>query len=597
MKAIFATMLVLASLLTGCYNSSKNDDTVTSGQSSITTKEAAAHAVALVRSMRVDLVSQGTALTVDPQQTVQSSITTSYPISYSKHRDCNVSGTADTVGEKISDTEYNATNSFDTCQQIPGIIVDGDNHVYAQLHGDNLYAELTDNAVNVTMGALDISIHSDIKFYSDKDFNSSSVVLDGNVSLAENSNTYDAIFHDFNVTLNTQQKNMQMNGNVEIFACGKENFDIQTLQPITTAANGTFTAGKLKINGAIFDYNADKSVSVTLADGTQYRLPQGMDVICTLDSGSILIGSTRDAVTHNFLKDVNISATINTTPQGVYKVQSDANGNFKFKDLVEGNYTLNFVKNGYIPSSAGFNVGRNVQQNFGLIDLVPLAQADQNVTFSGVVKHAQDGSTVSDVTIVIHEGHNSPTGTVIATINSDANGAFSFELPTGNYTVEMSKNGFITSTSTSISLSSDLYQELTITPVITASEASIVLTWGDEPQDLDSHLIKKDKYEIYWDNQSISLPTGETASLDTDDTDGYGPETISLDNLDDTTIYTYYVYNYSDESPISTSNAVVSVTFGSDTFTFRPPNQSGRTWTVFTIENGTLVPCTGTCIQ
>ena len=449
MKAIFATMLVLASLLTGCYNSSKNDDTVTSGQSSITTKEAAAHAVALVRSMRVDLVSQGTALTVDPQQTVQSSITTSYPISYSKHRDCNVSGTADTVGEKISDTEYNATNSFDACQQIPGIIVDGDNHVYAQLHGDNLYAELTDNAVNVAMGALDISIHSDIKFYSDKDFNSSSVVLDGNVSLAENSNTYDAIFHDFNVTLNTQQKNMQMNGNVEIFACGKENFDIQTLQPITTAANGTFTAGKLKINGAIFDYNADKSVSVTLADGTQYILPQGMDVICTLDSGSILSGSTRDAVSHDFLADVNITATTGSTPPlALYKVSSDIDGNFKFKDMIEGNYNLTFNKDGYIPVIAQFSVGENVQENFGLIELIPDSLQDQNFTFSGVVKHAQNATAVEGVTVVIHEGHNTPTGTVIATLTTDANGAFSAEFPAGNYTIEIRKDGFITTTST-----------------------------------------------------------------------------------------------------------------------------------------------------
>jgi len=599
MKAILATMLVLASLLTGCYNSSSDDKGYTGNKTSITTKEGAAQAIALVKSMHVDLLSAGITQSMDPQQTMQTSDAISYPISYNKHRDCNVSGTADTVGEKISDTEYNATNSFNSCQQLPGIVVNGENHVYAQLLGNELQATLTDNEIGVTIGHLSMSINSDIKFYSDRDFNTSSVILDGNVSLTEDSNNYESVFHDFNVTLDIQARNMQMNGQVDIFACGKEYFDIQTLQPITTAANGTFTSGKLKINGAVFEYGADKSVFVTLADGTQYVLPQGMDAICTLDSGSMLIGSTRDAVSHDFLADVNITATTGSTPPlALYQVASDTNGNFEFKDLVEGNYNLTFEKVGYIPVIAQFSVGENVQENFGLIDLVPASVQDQNFTFSGVVKHAQDATVVEGVTVVVHEGHNMPTGAVIATTTTDANGAFSTNIPAGNYTIEIYKNGFITSTSTFIALADDIYQELTIAPLLTAaSQASIVLTWEDRPRDLDSHLIKKDAYEISYYHKTESLRSGETASLDADDTNGYGPETISLDNLDDTALYTYKVYNYSNEEPLSTSNAVVSVTFGSDTYTFRPPNQSGRTWTVFTIENGVLTPCTGTCIQ
>jgi len=598
MKAILATMLVLASLLTGCYNSSSDDNSYTSNKTSITTKEGAAQAIALVKSMHVDLLAAGVTQSLDPQETMQTSDAVTYPISYDKHRDCNVSGTADTVGEKISDTEYNATNSFNACQQLPGIVVNGENHVYAQLLGNDLQATLTDNEIGVTIGSLSMSINSDIKFYSDRDFNTSSVILDGNVSLTEDSNSYESLFHDFNVTLDTQAKNMQMNGQVDIFACGKEYFDIQTLQPITTAANGTFTSGKLKINGAVFEYNADKSVAVTLADGTQYILPQGMDVMCTLDSGSILSGSTRDAVSHDFLADVNITATTGSTPPlALYEVQSDTDGNFRFRDMIEGDYNLTFNKAGYIPVIAQFNVGENVQENFGLIDLIPNSLQDQNFTFSGVVKHAQDATAVEGVTVVVHEGHNTPTGTIVATLTTDANGAFSTELPAGNYTIEIYKDGFITTTSTFIALADDIYQELTIAPLLTASQASIVLTWEETPRDLDSHLIKQDAYEIYYGHKTESLRSGETASLDTDDTSGYGPETISLDNLDDTATYTYKVYNWSNEEPLSTSNAVVSVTFGSDTYTFRPPNQDGRTWTAFTIENGVLTPCSGTCIQ
>jgi len=595
-KFILAIMLTLAMFMTGCFNSNQADNK--SGSiAQILTEQDAQQAVSMVKSMHIDAISQATTSSVTSQAGMQAT-TTDYPVAYSIHRDCNISGTADTVGEKLSDTDYNATNTFEACQHTPGIEVNGQNHVYAKLQGDELFAELTDNEIIVTMGELNIDINSNILFHSNRDFSLVDITLDGNTTLTEGSNTYLATFHDFNITQNTTDVTMQMNGSVDIFACGKEYFDIQTLEPITTASNGTFTAGKLKINGAIFQYNNNKTVSVTLTNGDTYTIPQGMDMICNLDSGSILIGSIRDAVTLNFLNDVNVSATVGSGDSlGIYTSHSDANGNFKLTDLSPGDYTLLFEKNGYIPASAQFTVGENVQENFGLIDLLPDTVSEANVTFSGAVKNAQSGDKVADVTIVIHAGHNDPNGNIIVTTTSDANGNFSVDLPTGNYTVEISKNGFTTSSSTSISLTDNLYQELTIVPIITANQAIITLSWGENPSDLDSHLQKQNEYEIYYGHTSVSLASGETASLDIDDTSGYGPETISLDNLDANATYTYFVYHYRGSQSIATSSAIVTVTFGSTTYDLRPPNQSGRTWTVFNIENGVLVPCTGTCIQ
>ena len=615
MKSIIAIMLVLATMMSGCFDAKQRKEAVSS--SGISTKQEAAHAVAMVRTMRLDALAQGVSSSVGANQAMQAT-DVSYPIDYSIHRDCNVSGTADTDGQKISDTEYNATNSFDACQQIPGIVVSGNNHVYAQLLGNDLYAELTENEIEVNMGSLYMyfDYESPMKFYSDKNFSFATIILDGGVALSENPSEgefgptiaenggedgYQGDFHDFNVTMvigDARIPTLELNGTLDIYACGKENFNIQTVAPLTVAVNGTFNAGTLNINGALFEYNDDKTVKVTLADGTAYNLPQGLDPMCTLESGSTLIGSTRDAVSGALLQDVNISAaTAIVDLEGTYAVNSDANGNFKFKDLVQGSYEMTFERNGYVTASALFTVGENVAENMGLIKLIPNSYADQNITFSGIVKNAQGGNNIDGADIKIHSGINNPNGAVIATGLSDANGNFSIDLVTGYYTIVVAKAGFITSDNISLTMAADTQQDLTLTPTLSATEATITLTWQQTPRDLDSHFIKDSVYEVYYNNPNVSLSTGETASLDNDDTSSYGPENITVNNIDQNATYTYNVFNWSNESALSTSNAVVTVNFGSETLTFRPPNQSGRTWTVFTIENGHLIPCTGTCIQ
>jgi len=51
----------------------------------------------------------------------------------------------------------------------------------------------------------------------------------------------------------------------------------------------------------------------------------------------------------------------------------------------------------------------------------------------------------------------------------------------------------------------------------------IVLNWGQNPLDLDSHLSYKNQH-VYWDSKQ-----GLAANLDVDDTDSYGPETVTID--------------------------------------------------------------------
>ena len=129
----------------------------------------------------------------------------------------------------------------------------------------------------------------------------------------------------------------------------------------------------------------------------------------------------------------------------------------------------------------------------------------------------------------------------------------------------------------------------------------IILTWGEDPRDLDSHLSGPNDdgtgfYHIYYadKNNCSSAPcdSNEPAWLDVDDTTSYGPETITIQKVDGQFIegtYSYYVHHYAGSSNIPESGAVVKIYEGNSLIgTYSPPqtNQSVEedwVWKVFNI--------------
>ena len=120
----------------------------------------------------------------------------------------------------------------------------------------------------------------------------------------------------------------------------------------------------------------------------------------------------------------------------------------------------------------------------------------------------------------------------------------------------------------------------------------IVLSWGSSPEDLDSHLSYEGGYVCYYQKDASQ------ANLDVDDTDSYGPETITITKKIQGKKYVYAVHNFSDKdngnnNRLSTiSRAKVYVYIGNTLVrTFTPPvNTKGTVWIPFLIdENGNLV--------
>jgi uncharacterized protein YfaP (DUF2135 family) len=87
--------------------------------------------------------------------------------------------------------------------------------------------------------------------------------------------------------------------------------------------------------------------------------------------------------------------------------------------------------------------------------------------------------------------------------------------------------------------------------------------------------------------------------LDVDDTDGRGPETVTIVDLEKTGLYKYYVADYTNCSDgnyssyqLSNSDATVRVyTDEGLVATFHvPTDREGVIWEVFEIRNGNIVP-------
>jgi hypothetical protein len=90
-----------------------------------------------------------------------------------------------------------------------------------------------------------------------------------------------------------------------------------------------------------------------------------------------------------------------------------------------------------------------------------------------------------------------------------------------------------------------LNRRLLLSPKIGGNSMRFILQWNDEPEDMDLHLIGDDLHITYRD-----MKQSGQASLDQDAQHGWGPETITLKNIQGDKNYLLRVVNYSGEKKI-----------------------------------------------
>lgn len=315
-----------------------------------------------------------------------------------------------------------------------------------------------------------------------------------------------------------------------------------------------------------------------------------------LDSnyGAVVSRVVESANNNNIISNAIISA-YDGNGEYVGSAMSDENaGQFELY-LPDGEYTIVAYQMGYMPA-----VKRNIKATSGEVNYIDWFKLSAETvgsqyTVQGKITNAVDNSPISNVKMRFINLYEQEFETEIYTNND---GTYRVTLPTACYEVSLSKDGFVNSEFNVVAAADmeNVSQNSMLSPSLGNGQFRMVLTWNENPRDLDSHIIGQksngSSFHVYYSHQNEYDGDTLVANLDVDDTTSYGPETITLNPRTSGT-YKYYIHNYSGNgtASLSTSLAQVKLYKGNTLIaTYNvPTNQgTGRYWTLFEITNGVV---------
>lgn len=315
-----------------------------------------------------------------------------------------------------------------------------------------------------------------------------------------------------------------------------------------------------------------------------------------------LVGQVVDAVENDPLHRASIKVYRND--HVVSSIETSEDGTYNAR-LAPGIYQVEVSHEGYITERSQVEITSAIATTYdSRLQLVGDEYSGIG-TVSGQIINAVDGTGIVEATIEIRKGKNQTSGEVVETLTTNEYGYYEVELPGGNYTMALSAEGYITSQANILVIGGKVIDEQngTLSPVGVIDEnLRIILTWGEQPWDLDSHLTgpraDSGRFHIYYGNSDYQ-DMANNVNLDRDDIDSYGPETVTVINKMQAGTYTYAVHNYTgryldedNQFDLSTSGAKVQIYRENmllETFNV-PVNKSGNSWRVFEIVDGQIIP-------
>ena len=182
-------------------------------------------------------------------------------------------------------------------------------------------------------------------------------------------------------------------------------------------------------------------------------------------------------------------------------------------------------------------------------------------------------------------------GTLIEMASTDAQGLYSFpELPPGTYEMEVRASGFTTvRQDVEVVEGQTTMADFSLSPLLVEGELRLVLSWGAQPEDLDSHLWLPEEtpFHLFFGRRG-DLESCPNAELDVDDTSSFGPETVTISQLFEGT-YLYAVHRFSGGGTLAGSGARVDVFDATGLLATLevPLAGEGDWWSVLTLDGGT----------
>lgn len=281
----------------------------------------------------------------------------------------------------------------------------------------------------------------------------------------------------------------------------------------------------------------------------------------------------------------NVSLTKDGESHPKYTDITTPNGEYDFGVVDEGKYKIKITRQGYKETTQSHYVDKD-----GSKDVLLYGKANVH----GSVIDSQTGDGLANATVGFGRDPSQTTNdNAELLVNTDESGNFNIEEgPTGNFTGLIESEGYFTRRVDDVGFveGNNNLDPQTIVQQPNEGEMRIILTWGQDPDDLDSHLSGPNstggRFHVYYSDQNY----GEAVNLDVDDVDSFGPETITISSFIDG-MYRYSIHNYSEQSTtggeeIYNSPTLVEVydyTSLIKSYTAPPFTGSGNTWRVFEI--------------
>ncbi|MDR0380549.1 MAG: S8 family serine peptidase [Oscillospiraceae bacterium] len=246
---------------------------------------------------------------------------------------------------------------------------------------------------------------------------------------------------------------------------------------------------------------------------------------------------------------------------------TDADGNYLFEHLDIGLYSLRVSANGHLPEIIEVMVLEGQLITLHQLSAVPGGEGGtpEDGIVSGVVYNAVTGHPVTDpIHLRFTRGIDTPRTENDPETTTDSAGFFSVALAPGNYTVTGTAAGYISSTFYVVSVGGLIRdgQNGTITPILAEDQVRFVLTWGEFPSDLDSHLFGPTlsgtmRLHTWYAVRTHHDADDLAADLDVDDVTSYGPETTTVYRPRDG-VYEFVVHDYTNRSDLNSLSLVNS---------------------------------------
>merc|ERR1711907_26741 len=202
----------------------------------------------------------------------------------------------------------------------------------------------------------------------------------------------------------------------------------------------------------------------------------------------------------------------------------------------------------------------------------------------GYVRNAVNGRGVGGASISLAGGRG----------RSQRGGKYFVLAPAGRKVARLSRGGFVAGparfSARGRGARRPYYrQDLVMSPRLRGGQMRFVLTWGNHPRDLDSHLITPYRCHLAYFRRKCNRGRYK-AKLDFDVTRGRGPETITVSKLYGG-IYKYYIRQYSRDGNFrSGPGATVTIYTSRKTYVFRAGTHGkirGKRWYVAKINGRT----------